>query len=280
MQLLSDNPVYTKPILARALAFARESWYYLSRLEPKDKRLAARIEQIYEDQDDTLGHKKLAPLLGTGKERIRRVMKKYGIQARARINKYVYRGKSDIAQPNHANKQEIQENYDIGIVFSDIFEFRLSDGSILRGCFALFKQTRQILSLVFDYNMKQALVHSTITTMQQQDNRYIWHSDQGKQYGAEQTLQLVYDHGLIPSMSRAGTPTDNPYAERFVGTFKHAVVKRDRYPTLGSFLERAQKWVNFYNNVRPHEGLKQLTPNAYAEKYGWKTVPKISRLSV
>lgn len=278
--MLVDNPVYTKSIISRALRFARESWYYVSKLEPKDKLLANRIEDIHRDEDDTLGHKKLAPILGTGKERVRRVMKKYHIRARKRTKKYVYRGKSDTVQPNTANEETIKENYDIGIVFSDIFEFRLQDGSILKGCFALFKQTRQILSLMFDYSMKQTLVHNTIKNMEEQDNRYIWHSDQGKQYGAEQTLQLLYDNGMIPSMSRAGTPTDNPYAERFVGTFKHAVVRRDKYPTLGSFLERAQKWVNFYNNQRPHEGLKQLTPNAYAKKYGWKTVPYISTLSV
>jgi putative transposase len=242
--------------------------------------LANRIAQIHEDEDDTLGHKKLAPILGTGKERIRRVMRKYGIYARKRTKKYVYRGKSDTVQPNTANKEDVKENYDIGIVFSDIFEFRLKDGSILRGCFALFKQTRQILSLMFDYSMKQTLVHNTIATMKYQDNAYIWHSDQGKQYGADKTIQLLYRNGMMPSMSRAGTPTDNPYAERFVGTFKHAVVRRDRYPTLGSFLEQAQKWVNFYNNRRPHEGLNQLSPNAYAKKYGWKTVPYISRLSV
>jgi transposase InsO family protein len=260
--------------------FARESWYYVSKLEAKDREVAHRIHTIHCDYDDTLGHKKLAPLMGMGKERIRRVMKKYHIHARKRSKKYIYQGKSTLIQPNTANEETIKENYDIGVVFSDIFEFKLSDGSIVRGCFALFKQTRQILSLMFDYSMKQQLVHNTIKNMEDQDNRYIWHSDQGKQYGAEQTLQLLHDYGMIPSMSRAGTPTDNPYAERFVGTFKHAVVRRDKYPTLGSFLDQAQRWINFYNDRRPHEGLKQLTPNAYAKKYGWKTVPYISNLSV
>jgi putative transposase len=61
-------------------------------------------------------------------------------------------------------------------------------------------------------------------------------------------------------MSRAGTPTDNGYAERFVGLFKGAVAERYPYHTLGAFLQAAQEWVNFYNQERPHEGLGNLSP--------------------
>jgi len=81
-------------------------------------------------------------------------------------------------------------------------------------------------------------------------------------------------------MSRAGTPTDNPFAERFVGTFKHAVVRKQPYHTLGEFLHRAENWINFYNNTRPHEGLKNLSPNEYAKKYGWPAVPYLANLTV
>ena len=50
-------------------------------------------------------------------------------------------------------------------------------------------------------------------------------------------------------MSRAGTPTDNGCAERFVGVFKLAVAKRKRYHTLGEFLLASEKWVNFYKGL-------------------------------
>ena len=54
-------------------------------------------------------------------------------------------------------------------------------------------------------------------------------------------------------MSRAGTPTDNGHAERFVGVFKLAVVERQPYRPLGDFLRAAEAWINFYNRERPHE---------------------------
>lgn len=275
-----SNPHLTISILARTLGFSRGSWYYQSKLEDKDKKLANQITKLHEEEDDTLGHKKLAKLLAVNKKRILRVMKKYGIKPRKRTNKYRYHGKTNFAQPNLANQEEIRDSLDQGIVFSDIFEFRLLDGSIVRGCFALLKQTRQILSLIFDYGIKATLVQATLDNLHWQDDLFIWHSDQGRQYGAEATIDKAVSLGLLPSMSRAGTPTDNPYAERFVSSFKHAVVRRQRYPDLGSLLAVAQRWINFYNQRRPHESLEQLSPNAYARKYGWQAVPEITQLTV
>jgi len=42
---------------------------------------------------------------------------------------------------------------------------------------------------------------------------------------------------MVISMSRADTPTDNPFAERFVRTFKLAIVYKRPYFTLGEVLE-------------------------------------------
>lgn len=227
----------------RTLGFSRSSFYRQSVLAVKDKKLSVAIEKIHEEEDDTLGHRKLAPLLGTGKNRILRLMKKYGIIPRKRDKKYHYPGKSDIVFDNLADDPAVQLDA-IGIIFSDIFEFKLSDGTRIRGCFALKKETRQILSLIFDYSMRADLVVTTIKRIDFVDPESIWHTDQGKQYGAGITIAALLEKGFIASMSRAGIPTDNPYAERFVGIFKQAVTRRRKYYTLGEFLEAAKQWIN------------------------------------
>jgi hypothetical protein len=221
-----------------------------------------------------------------GKNSVKRVMHKYGLKPRKRTNKYHYHGKTNLPPaPNLANGEDYRDNLDIGVIYSDIFEFKLADYSKVRGCFALLRQTRQVLSLVFDYAIKDDLVLSAIDNMQvvttaNREHYLILHSDQGKQYGSKNTRVKIIQKGLIQSMSRPGTPTDNPFAERFVSTFKGAVVRRKSYPTLGEFLSTAQKWINFYNNSRPHEGTNNLPPNVFAKKYDWPVVPKITNLSV
>ena len=77
IRILPESP-YSIRQITRVLEIARGSFYRKSILELKDMKLAVEIERIHEEEDDTLGHKKLAPLLHTGKNRVLRVMKKYG----------------------------------------------------------------------------------------------------------------------------------------------------------------------------------------------------------
>ncbi len=216
-----------------------------------DKALAVRIEELHE-WDDTMGHRKLAVLLSTGKNRVKRVMRKYGISPRRKRKKYLYPGKATQNAPNLLREGKEAQVPDV--VFSDIFEVRLADGSRVRGCFALRKQTQHLLGLAFDYHMRAELVTELIQTLSFTTPGWIWHSHQGKQYGAEQTRALLLQKGFVQSMSRAGTPTYNGYAERFVGVFKLAVAERRPYRTLGEFLHAAQDWVNFYNQERLMKG--------------------------
>lgn len=274
-QLCRPNGPYAKSQVARALGLARGTLYLPSKQAVKDKQVAVAIEQWHE-LDDTLGHRKLAVLLGMGKNRVKRVMHKYGLVARRKRKKYVYPGKASVIAPNLIRDLETSQAPEV--VFSDIFEVRLADGTRVRGCFALWKRTRHILGMAFDYGMQASLVLNTITLLTFTVPGTIWHSDQGKQYGAEATRKLLLEKGFQLSMSRAGTPTDNGYAERFVGLFKLAVAERQSYRTLGDFLRAAEQWVNFYNTTRPHESLGYRSPDQYAKEQGWEGVPSITLL--
>jgi putative transposase len=80
-QLSRPNGPYPKSQVARALGLAHATLYLHSKQAVKDKQVAIAIEQWHE-LDDTLGHRKLAVLLGMGKNRVKRVMHKYGLVAR------------------------------------------------------------------------------------------------------------------------------------------------------------------------------------------------------
>src|SRR5258708_10268687 len=260
----SDSPI-NKSQLASVLGIARSSLYVQLKRPKQDKALVVRIEQAHE-KDDTMGHRKLAALLGTGKNRVKRVMHKYSIAALRQRDQYIYPGKATQIAP-HKLREEGMDLESQEVVFSDILEIKLADGTRVRGCFALRHRTRQVLGIAFDYHMRAELVMDAIQTMSFEVPDPIWHSDQGKQYGAVQTRELLLQKGFVLSMSRAGTPTDNGYAERFVGLFKLAVADRRPYHTLGQFLRAAEAWINFYNQERPHEGLDNLSPLQYAQQH-------------
>jgi hypothetical protein len=140
----------TKSQLAKALGIARSSLYVQCKRPKADKALALRIAAAHE-KDDTMGHRKLAVLLGTGKNRIRRIRHKYGITAHSCRKKYVYPGKATELAPNKL-REETFEWVKQEVVFSDILEVKLADGTRVRGCFALRHRNRQVLGIAFDYH--------------------------------------------------------------------------------------------------------------------------------
>ncbi len=153
-QLCQPNGPYTKSQVARSLGIARGTLYLQGKQAKKDKQVAVSIEAWHE-KDDTMGHRKLAALLKMGKNRVKRVMKKYDIAARRKRKKYVYPGKASSIVPNLLRETEDQEKQEMqDVVFSDMFEVSLADRTKVRGCFALCKRTRHILALAFDYNMR------------------------------------------------------------------------------------------------------------------------------
>jgi transposase InsO family protein len=292
--------VLTRSLLARTLGFCRHSWYYQPKLPVKDHELAERICRIYRDDDDTLGAKKLAKQLsaeaGRGRpvnhKRVARVMRLHSMTSRPRKAKYVYPGKT--AEP-FTNITRAVATYQVAVhpqderepeVFrSDILEGRLADGSKVRIAFAWRQTTAQILSLVIDWRMQAELIVQTLMRIPQECTEHIrqvlhapviWHTDQGSQYGSDAVIDELVRRDFIASMSRAGTPTDNPHAERLVGEFKHAVLRRMSYRSIGQLLTEAERWVNYYNERRPHGRLRYQSPNTYAESLGLGKVPYIT----
>jgi putative transposase len=124
--------------------------------------------------------------------------------------------------------------------------------------------------------MQADLVVSTVKSLQLCVPGMLWRSDQGSQYGAQQTRAALLEQGFQLSMSRAGTPTDNGFAERFVGVFKLAVAERRQYATLGEFLQAAEAWINLYNQERPHESLDYRSPHQFAEVNQLQTLPYLA----
>ncbi len=64
--LTAPNGPYSKRRVARALNFARSSFYLPHKQAKKNKAVAVAIE-AQQEQDDTMGHRTLAALLHMGK---------------------------------------------------------------------------------------------------------------------------------------------------------------------------------------------------------------------
>ncbi|NJL96886.1 IS3 family transposase [Candidatus Gracilibacteria bacterium] len=268
----------SKQLLGAAFNLSRSNLYYKPKLEPKDNQLRKSIEAVY-TKDDTLGCRKVATILGVSKNRVYRVMLKYNIIPRRNKPTYVYNtNKQDKTISDNLLRSDIDQDA-YTILFSDIFQFRLTSGRWVYCCFIMRKQTRQILSFCYGRHMTSDLTRTSISRVDLvsdlTDIPVIFHSDQGSQYGAGETIEVLTQNMFTQSMSRPGTPTDNGMAERFVGIFKLAVTKRYRFSSLDEFEEAATKWLTFYNNQRPHGSLNDQSPNEYAKDHNKQEVTNL-----
>jgi putative transposase len=94
----------------------------------------------------------------------------------------------------------------------------------------------------------------------------VHHSDRGVQYASKQYIHLLLEHGIAPSMSRAGNPYDNAKCESFMKTLKqeeiHTRQYRDRSDLearMGGFLEQ------YYNRRRLHSALNYRSPEQFEQ---------------
>lgn len=64
----------------------------------------------------------------------------------------------------------------------------------------------------------------------------------------------------------------NGFIERFNRSYREAVLNIYVFETLEEVKTETEKWLNVYNQQRPHEGLGNLTPIEYLQKFNLKTV--------
>jgi transposase InsO family protein len=96
----------------------------------------------------------------------------------------------------------------------------------------------------------------------------IHHSDRGVQYVSAAYTSLLIDAGIQISMTESGDPKDNAVAERQNSTIKNELLKDIKFHSIGEVRKAMEKAVTFYNNLRPHLSLNNMTPRQAASCMG------------
>lgn len=97
----------------------------------------------------------------------------------------------------------------------------------------------------------------------------ILHTDQGIVYSSRMFAHIHKDYNIIRSMSRKGTPTDNPIIESINGWIKEEMVTDFKYYKADNLFDFIDKFIYYYNNERPAFALNYKTPIQYKTELGF-----------
>ncbi|MDA3911709.1 MAG: IS3 family transposase [Bacteroidales bacterium] len=88
----------------------------------------------------------------------------------------------------------------------------------------------------------------------------IHHSDRGIQYCSDEYTRLLKTNNIKISMTNPGSPQENAIAERVNGILKEEWLYDMDFGSLNSGLRQVREVINIYNTYRPHNSLKNKTP--------------------
>lgn len=156
---------------------------------------------------------------------------------------------------------------------SDSFELRCWSGEKLQVAFALDCCDREVLSYIATTG---AITGEMIRDLMAEsvENRFgagttkvpgsiQWLSDNGPPYTATETRAFGADLGFIVCNSPPYSPESNGMAEAFVKSFKRDYVYVGELHDAAHVMAQLPTWFEDYNEIRPHKGLRMMSPREY-----------------
>lgn len=261
-----------KAKLARELGISRSSLYYERKRERIDEELKKQIESVMIDHTG-YGHKRIAIELKMGKNRIRRIMKKYNLKPYRRRAKKPTK-KKDQGKPatNHKNllASLLQENAikRPDQVWCTDFTYIRYKTMFIYLATIIDLYTREIVGVnISRYHNRFLVIGAVEDALQKGYNAPdIIHSDQGSEYDSHDFEQFINLIQSTISMSDKGSPWQNGYKESFYSHFKKEAGDLNRFESLGELIEYIYNQIYYYNNRRIHSVFK-MTPAQYRKRH-------------
>lgn len=266
--------------LCEALNVARGTFYNhifrradRSGREREQAELMLKIQQIFDDSAQRYGAEKIRIVLAdsgirVGKKRIAAIMKELDLHSVRPEAKQQFKKQQQVQKKNWLECSFTAQRPNQTWV-SDITYFRV-EGYWLYLCIVLDLYSRRIVGFKVSKNASTNLVTATFRVAYEERGRpkdLTFHSDRGTQYTSKAMTALLQKCGVRQSFSATARPHDNAVAETFFATLKKEEVYRREYTSEDDFRKSVQRFIRFYNEVRPHRTLKYQTPQGFEDAY-------------
>ncbi|MCL2798223.1 MAG: IS3 family transposase [Firmicutes bacterium] len=94
-----------------------------------------------------------------------------------------------------------------------------------------------------------------------------FHSDKGSGYISNEFRSLLCSLKVTQSCSKTGNPYDNAVVEAFFSNMKREELNFHNFEYFDDLKECIVKYMEYYNGYRPHNSLKNKTPNQIEQEF-------------
>jgi putative transposase len=259
------------------------SGYYEWRERPESaiaqrrERLKELIVDIFDDSDETYGHRRVHAELARRGERcsvelVRGLMRQLGlVPCQPQPWRHCLTEADPAAEPipDLLARDFTAEQPGVKLV-GDITYIPTWEGwvylaTVIDCC------TKEVIGWAMDDNYRTPLIEAAIwMAVRNQDigPAAIFHSDRGSNYTSVQFAETLRQLNIRHSVGRTGICFDNAMAESFFGALKNERVHRTQYPTRRHAINDVARYIELrYNSKRLHSALGYKTPREVRNEY-------------
>ena len=258
---ISPSTFYYEPTVAR------------SDREKQDADLRAKVELVQTTHPKsgyrTMRHYLKRAGIRVGERKLRRVMKKYDLQAKI---KRAFVNTTDSSHSHRVYPNLLPGRTVMGldeVWTADLTYIRIGSGFVYLAIILDLYSRRVIgwhVSKRIDGDLAVAALRMAIA-MRKPKPGCIHHSDRGVQYLCNEYVELLKENGFWISNSAKGNPYDNAWTERFMRTLKQEEVYLANYETYLDVVDNLPRFIEeVYNEKRVHSGIDYLTPSELEER--------------
>ena len=267
--------------LCEALEVPRNTFYnHIFRNKRSDtlavkrrEQLKVQIQNIYDDSEQIYGAGKIAAILHTkgikaSEKYVSEIMKELGISSVGITAKQDHK-KWEKGKNRNFLHQQFHTDRPNQVWVSDITIFKFSDKYYYL-CAIIDLFSRKIISYRISQSSSTQLLTKTFRqaySERKPETGLMFHSDRGTQYISYTFVRLLETLGVKQSLSRTGRPHDNAVSEAFFSILKKEELYRRHYKSEIDMIQGIHRFINFYNNERPHSTLQYKTPVQKEQEY-------------
>jgi transposase InsO family protein len=150
----------------------------------------------------------------------------------------------------------------------DLVAARTRDGHAFRILNVLDEFTRESVGVLVERHIGSRRVERFLSELFERGRKPgIIRSDNGREFIASDLVNWLQEQGVQTAFIEKGRPQQNGLVERFNGLMRSRVLDCEDFSNVLEARVVISKWVDEYNNTRPHGSLTGLPPAVFRQKW-------------